>query len=65
MWNQTLQGFMKILSLINENTLTRTSSKHFLMCMVINLASIKKSKKILEAFEMGFRIENWIFLEEI
>lgn len=49
---------MKILSLINENTLTRTSSKHFLTCMVINLASIKKSKKILEAFEMGFRIEN-------
>lgn len=56
---------MKILSLINEKTLTRTSSKHFLTCMVINLSSIKKSKKILEAFEMGFRIENWIFLEEI
>lgn len=39
---------MKILSLINENTLTHTSLKHFLMCMVINLASIKKIKKFLK-----------------
>lgn len=55
--NQTLQGFMTILSLIDENTLMDTSSKHFLTFVVINLPSITMKQNttpccVLEAVEL-------------